>query len=58
MKCKYYKPYFKTLKKLIGEYYQLYNCGSGGPLHEYCGSCPMLCNELHEHMKEAEEEDD
>ena len=31
--CKYYKPYFDTLRKIIGEYYQLEGCCSGGPLH-------------------------
>lgn len=33
MKCKYYKPYFDTLRKIIDEYYGLRNCGCGGPLH-------------------------
>ena len=32
-KCGYYKPYFDTLRKMIGEYYQLEGCASGGPLH-------------------------
>lgn len=33
MKCKYYKPYMDTLKKLCKQYHQLDNCCSGGPLH-------------------------
>lgn len=33
MKCKYYKPYMRTLRKIVGGYYQLEGCCSGGPLH-------------------------
>lgn len=33
MKCKYYKPYFDTLRMIISEYYLLENCCCGGPLH-------------------------
>lgn len=33
MKCKYYKPYMSTLRKIVGGYYQLEGCCSGGPLH-------------------------
>lgn len=32
-KCKFYKPYFDTLKKIIDGYYKLPGCGAGGPLH-------------------------
>ena len=32
-KCKYYKPYMDTLKKMCKEFYQLEDCGCGGPLH-------------------------
>lgn len=32
-KCKYYRPYFDTLSNLIGQYYQLEGCCTGGPLH-------------------------
>lgn len=31
--CKYYKPYMDTLKTIVKEYYNLKNCGAGGPLH-------------------------
>lgn len=33
MKCKYYNSYMETLRKIIGEYYQLEGCACGGPLH-------------------------
>ena len=33
MKCKYYKPYMRTLREIVGGYYQLEGCCSGGPLH-------------------------
>ena len=33
MKCIYYKPHWDTLRKIIGEYYQLEGCACGGPLH-------------------------
>lgn len=32
-KCKYYKPYMDILKNIVGKYYTLDGCGSGGPLH-------------------------
>lgn len=32
-KCKYYKPYMDTLKKIVGRYHVLEDCCSGGPLH-------------------------
>lgn len=31
--CKHYKPYMKTLRKIVGGYYELEGCCSGGPLH-------------------------
>ena len=31
--CKYYKPYMKTLRRLVGRYHSLEDCCSGGPLH-------------------------
>lgn len=33
MKCKYFKPYMKTLKQIVKGYYKMENCCSGGPLH-------------------------
>lgn len=32
-RCKHFKPYMKTLRKIIGGYYELEGCRSGGPLH-------------------------
>lgn len=32
-KCKYYKPYMDTLRKIVGKYYGLEGCCCGGPLH-------------------------
>lgn len=32
-KCEYFKPYMHTLRKLIGNFYQLEGCSAGGPLH-------------------------
>ena len=33
MFCKYYNPYMDILKDLIGRYYTMDGCGTGGPLH-------------------------
>ena len=32
-KCKYYKPHMNILASLIERFYQLKDCGAGGPLH-------------------------
>jgi hypothetical protein len=32
-KCKHYKPYMDILKKIVGGFYSLKDCGAGGPLH-------------------------
>ena len=58
--CKYYKPYMDTLKTIVKEYYNLKNCGAGGPLHvlldddnydinsvDFCIKCCM------EHLREG-----
>ena len=31
--CKYYKPYMDTLKLMCEQFYELEDCGAGGPLH-------------------------
>lgn len=33
MTCKYFKPYMKTLKKIVEGFYEMDGCGAGGPLH-------------------------
>lgn len=33
MTCKYFKPYMRTLREIVDQYYKFDRCGAGGPLH-------------------------
>ena len=52
-KCKHYKPYMDTLRKIIGQYYDLDDCCSGGPLHILLDDDNFDINSVHFCMEEC-----
>ena len=52
-KCKYYKPYMDTLRKIVGGYYSLKDCCCGGPLHILLDDDNYGINHVHWCMEEC-----
>lgn len=52
-KCKHYKPYMDTLKKIVGGYYRLRDCCAGGPLHILLDDDNYAINDVHWCMEEC-----